>query len=1303
MSAGPWTNGNSRISPAGGPSNGYSTLQQKGGAAGTDHTSTTSPMEQQYENLRVFFGEAPRDRVNKLHSDDWDDYQKENSDYPDAFTHMYGTGEDGQMSKNGFLSRTMIEKTVASLCWQVTRMAPWREHNSSLVLEWSCAKFDQHLLDKLPEESAPRLLSSSRSSGRASLLRHGIALLLEATFAETPLGRFTYLMHLEQMRVATVETACYGAMIAILEHQEWRDPAARHSRQDAFTANAIDNMFKEEVRMWGIVHKHADGFEILKNKQSKALSSRGSGASHGNFTVIPQGMAQFLSQSDRSAFYMEGPGTDAQITKRLAHSIVDSREFSQGENNPGHDPVFRQQTIGGFMTLDDSSVQTEDVAKYRTSHLDSLGYDEDKDSYYMFRYAQHYKYAGVWNFEMPDAPCTDNIGRGFLRDMACYTWAQTYAKCRDDGTARVVDKLHLLAPEKRQAFFDSLHLLPADSACVDLGGYKFPRASNYDEGGAPIFDARQFDAVCIEDVAMSQTVTAPEAWRYEQRGSEMGTFFRAADRAADERVETAAGFSRKRAFMSDLPDEDVFKMNKDEMETDETVVDYRRLPDGRMAKVETKVVARNVRRRFALDETQQQQAAGSIVGLKVELNALAAARNSVASDAAATLITRIEGQPGASDADKLIQLRETKRVFQGELQHCAAPVVGDDDANMVRAETFAVRVTAHMAQFLGAMAVRAAIDGVTVDRTPLEDACKDRSANLHTTFPDAVVDPCWWAPDGEFEDGQVKLATTGFASDPTIALPHDSFASTLAANNLVVFDLADAVLMRPKAGGGGNEFHPTIKEAGAKRSRIDALVWSIAVSHLTKQVMAAAIDSANLFDKIQDFVDTKLSDKTKKRLVRDKGLSLATKQPRDLLLAQSAAGIVAAAVSQALSIVLRGDAAAQPDAQTEFDQAILASNGLLASATMDVPAQRAQVLRAAAYVKPKSAAEVAAAAAAAAAALAAGAAPAAPVEEAAPAGVASQVVWTKPFILSLLERASLACGNFLKFCVENDVPVPYYLRLWRPSKAYNMGSMIRMQADGAAAYTFFQMPVTIFLCTKGQGWLSGADLEIDADFLSFCICVCVCDARSTSWSVCVRTMLCYSLSSSSLLSSFFPSSSSSLCSFSSRFLFFARPLAILPSDRRRLMRRRSAFQSKPAVFSLKCSTKAGASSRYWCCANGVSAMCALSASVQRAWQNEQWTTAAPDRSSSMFLFASFARSRLCAPPRKTCDTSRNPSMMGSSLTDGTRDAYGIEPCSGCWQCTRSFQLASSFASGAAPVPVRWPAGTYPFCLRVCKK
>lgn len=1114
MPAGPWTNGNSRISPAGGPSNGYSTLQQKGGAAGTDHTSTTSPMEQQYENLRVFFGEAPRDRVNKLHSDDWDDYQKENSDYPDAFTHMYGTGEDGQFSKNGFLSRTMIEKTVASLCWQVTRMAPWREHNSSLVLEWSCAKFDQHLLDKLPEESAPRLLSSSRSSGRASLLRHGIALLLEATFAETPLGRFTYLMHLEQMRVATVETACYGAMIAILEHQEWRDPAARHSRQDAFTANAIDNMFKEEVRIWGIVHKHADGFEILKNKQSKALSSRGSGASHGNFTVIPQGMAQFLSQSDRSAFYMEGPGTDAQITKRLAHSIVDSREFSQGENNPGHDPIFRQQTIGGFMTLDDSSVQTEDVAKYRTSHLDSLGYDEDKDSYYMFRYAQHYKYAGVWNFEMPDAPCTDNIGRGFLRDMACYTWAQTYAKCRDDGTARVVDKLHLLAPEKRQAFFDSLHLLPANSDCVDLGGYKFPRASDYDEGGAPIFDARKFDAVCIEDVAVSQTVTAPEAWRYEQRGSEMGTFFRAADRAADERVETAVGFSsRKRAFMSDLPDEDVFKMNNDEMETDETIVDYRRLPDGRMAKVETKVIKRNVRRRFALDEKQQQQAAGSIVGLKAELVALAVKRNSVAATAATTLIARIEDQPGASEADKLIQLRETKRVFQGELPYCADST-RNELIDVGLANVFAARVAAHMAQFLGAMAVRTAIDGVTVDRTPLEDECKDRSANLHATFPAATVDPCWWAPDGEFEDGQVRLATTGIAGDPTIAVPHDSFASTLAANNLAVFDLTDAAVMRRVAVAAGAaprvEFHPMIKEVGAKRSRIDALVWSIAVSHLTKQVVANTIDSDNLFAKITEFVAT-LSDKTKKRLVRDKGLSLATKQPRSMLLAQSAVGSIAIAVSQALDVVLRDDEDARPNAQADFDDAVGVSTTLRASAPFVDVATRAQVLRAATYVKPK-------AAAAAAAAMVDDEEEKEEAKEeekedeaaAAPAGVASQVVWTKPFILSLLERASLACGNFLKFCVENDVPVPYYLRLWRPSKAYNMGSMIRMQADGAAAYTFFQNPNVLHQTAQGCG-ISGVSVWlIEADFPSLRVSVCYArcfNHLGTSWSVCAHNAL----------------------------------------------------------------------------------------------------------------------------------------------------------------------------------------------------
>lgn len=151
------------------------------------------------------------------------------------------------------------------------------------------------------------------------------------------------------------------------------------------------------------------------------------------------------------------------------------------------------------------------------------------------------------------------------------------------------------------------------------------------------------------------------------------------------------------------------------------------------------------------------------------------------------------------------------------------------------------------------------------------------------------------------------------------------------------------------------------------------------------------------------------------------------------------------------------------------------------------------------------------------------------------------------------------------------------------------------------------------------------------------------------------------------------------------------------------MRRRSAFQSKPAVFSLKCSTKAGGSNPYWCCVSGVSASCASSASVQSEWQNEQWTTAAPDARSSSFFVARFDRV-LCSPPRRTCDACKNPYISGSSDAGGTSDAYGIDPCNGCSQCTRSFHRATAIACTVVfGLATHSDTGRDPYCSRVRRK
>lgn len=92
-------------------------------------------LNQAIEHQKVFFGEPTQDYKAKLNSynPEADLYEQENNDYPEAFSRAWGTG----MNRNGHLSRVMLEKTKASECWQLTRMAPWMHHSDGgLEFSW---------------------------------------------------------------------------------------------------------------------------------------------------------------------------------------------------------------------------------------------------------------------------------------------------------------------------------------------------------------------------------------------------------------------------------------------------------------------------------------------------------------------------------------------------------------------------------------------------------------------------------------------------------------------------------------------------------------------------------------------------------------------------------------------------------------------------------------------------------------------------------------------------------------------------------------------------------------------------------------------------------------------------------------------------------------------------------------------------------------------------------------------------------------------------------------------------------------
>ena len=1013
-----------------------------------------SGMQSKIDGLKTFFGEPSAARVARLKEEVAKGvYEQEYQSYPEAFSALWGN-ENGGMAHNGHITRTLIEKIKASENWQLSHMAPW-QYSHALSFAWDEIRFNKHMLDAEPEESVPRLLTSTRSSGSASMTRYGIALLLEANFASTPAGQRTYLLNLEQMRIATVETASFGAMIAVLQHEPYEnqyDAMRRGDSSFASTMEGITARFDAETTMFGIVHKSADGYATVKDKLRTQLSSRLNGTD-GNFTIVPRGMGTAVQRTHDNKFYLDGRAASRTITHDLraaglgAHDsvIVESRPFSNGEGEEGFDPLFRETTIGGFSTFDDTTLGNVPVGEYRTDMLDYDGYDCDGDRLHRFRFRSFYDKTGVWNFRLPNAPLTDRIGLGVAYDLQCYTWGQVIEKCASDPQY-IWRSLAGLPREKQVEVLSSLRQLPA----------RDPRVRFDARNESTPFSRRLFDEMRdVVGMQWDRTWSDPQR-RALKRGYEPGDSIADMDQARHEFAEYAAKQpSDKRARLADGSALDLFAAGDQEDEKksteDDMEVDFHA---GSVTKHTTESVTRSIahlasRGMMPPDASRRsdRHVAGDIIA---ELEALGA------KDAGIKLaVDRIKGSmerlTGITDAMYLRTAREAQRIVHGELLRITGQrSVGAIAAALVAApldsakrKEFASRAVAFFQVHVASIETRGALFSIGVERTQLE---RDKIAKDGADLGDVTIEqatPGWWNPPGvgDREDGQVRLVLIQNDSSyqHTAPLPHDTYAATLAAEHDVIFAVDPAAVLQPAAAAaqGRNTAVPVIDIApGIKQSRRDALVWSIMLSYVASgRVSDAAFGTASQVNA----ADSDLVKRLRRVAALRPSLSatLACQSHMTISIAAAVKTLRAIAASGAMFVAPPAGppAARNPDASDLLDAHGDSIKAALRTGYVHVVAPQQQQQQSGA-AQPASK----------------------PEQLVVPMGGLDQ-----PFSLEYMReqvgRASIVDGSFYERCVFLDVPLALTVRNDRPNKRHRMAAVVRMVAGpNGAARTMFKNP-----------------------------------------------------------------------------------------------------------------------------------------------------------------------------------------------------------------------------------------------------
>lgn len=379
----------------------YETFAEQG------HPGTASNKLKMFE---PFFGVSPGGKdVQENYYQKIYNWQQENYTLPDAY-----------VGQNLYILNILITAIFIADQWPVTRCLPWLKKEDSMEVQWTEWHFTDHMLDRSPEETVPRMLTNTRTSHSKGMQRYGKNCSFEDGFLTTPMGRVHWAMSIKQIYNLIIETACMGACVALIQSS----PAIDHLAEFRGSGNnqsdtAFIRGIMDQAELMFAPHKRFDGMISLLSRAITEYTNRNGKGPNG--LILPQGTSRYFSHLDHNTPNLfKGPHGSSDIfrTATSGLELLESREFRIGEHEDNLDVFYKEIAFGGVFVMNDRGSKTVQACDYKTAMRNTAVYDESVDDYVMVEFGEAMKYSGLWtNLFGEDEPELAEIGQEILPGM----------------------------------------------------------------------------------------------------------------------------------------------------------------------------------------------------------------------------------------------------------------------------------------------------------------------------------------------------------------------------------------------------------------------------------------------------------------------------------------------------------------------------------------------------------------------------------------------------------------------------------------------------------------------------------------------------------------------------------------------------------------------------------------------------------------------------------------------------------------------------------------------------------------------
>lgn len=327
----------------------------------------------------------------------------------DAFAHETHNLPRAYVGRNKFLMATIDFLITKDDDWYTRYILPWL-FTEELHVKWNIWRFNRTMMDYEPEQGVPRYVSYESESRSDSLVRRGLAFIIEHGFYKTELGRQHYLMNLKQIVEAVHETVYFGVMHELLQapnfYEQWlRKHGPQHG---SMRHNDAVTTLSEERWRFACVQKDVKGLFILDAEIKDRMRRVGI---EPTAWIFPSKMAIYASMVPEY-FNEYSRGGNPAVTaledgaKRFdtfrGCNVFETRPFDTDFMSAGAvEPLMRNREIGEFYVMDDTctehGIQIFDMSRdrFRTitfaeAHISAVKQGETSDNSVVRLLLQHY-------------------------------------------------------------------------------------------------------------------------------------------------------------------------------------------------------------------------------------------------------------------------------------------------------------------------------------------------------------------------------------------------------------------------------------------------------------------------------------------------------------------------------------------------------------------------------------------------------------------------------------------------------------------------------------------------------------------------------------------------------------------------------------------------------------------------------------------------------------------------------------------------------------------------------------------------